>query len=251
MRRIETPVFRVPPGLELDAQALAEIHARRVAEDEAEVAEITRRYDAWKARRDYARMGLDPGDEAAPSNPTAADKLLSWVTGGQRGRNALLWGGPGAGKTACAKRVLLRFPGQGLFLPEATMASALRSCFRGTGDAARFMGRWCSAPLLVLDDMGKAGGTEYRDWLAAAVYEVADRRWSANLPTVVTANLCSTDLVARFAEPGMREAVYSRLFASAKIMHFAGPDLRAETTQGEDGRAGRRAAECGAWAMGG
>ena len=242
--RFQMPVFQVPPGLELDAQALAEIHAQRVAEDEAEVAEITRRYESWRARRDYARMGLDPGDGDAPANASAADKLLAWVTGGQLGRNALLWGGPGAGKTSCAKRVLLRFPGQGLFLPEATMASALRSCFRGTGDATQFMDRWCSAPLLVLDDMGKAGGTEYRDWLAAAVYEIADRRYSANLPTVVTANLCATDLVARFAEPGMREAVYSRLFAAAKIMHFAGPDHRADGAERED----ERAAECGAWA---
>ena len=228
MGRLHLEPPRVPEGLELDAEASAEIR-RRLAEDEAaEVERITRRWEERQARRKYARLGLEPADAEQPCNVSLADELLAWLSTPGRGHNALLWGDVGTGKTACAKRVLLRFPGGGAFLSEANMASALRSCFRGTGDAERFTDAWCRAPLLVLDDMGKAAGAEYRDWLAASVWEVADRRWMAGLPTLVTANERGSDLVARFGDPTVREAVYSRLFAGAKVKHLAGRDRRAD-----------------------
>ncbi len=231
--RLRLRPIRPPQGLELDGQAVAEIEARLRAEEAAQVDAITRRWEERQRRREYARLGLEPGDEVAPCNATASASLLAWVSQSltadpPSARNALLWGDPGTGKTACAKAALLRYPGRGVFVGEAGMSSALKSCFRGTGDMDAFMRRWEDAPLLVLDDMGKAAGAEYRDWLAQAIYSLADVRWSRGLPTVVTANRCATDLVAAIAQPDMREAVHSRLFASAKIMHFTGPDRRAD-----------------------
>lgn len=229
MQRLRFRTPSPPPGLELDEEARREICERLRAQEAAQVEEITRRWEERERGRRYSRMGLDPSDADAPCNAGAADTLLAWLSQGGRGRNALLWGNVGAGKTSCAKRVLLRWPKGGFCLNEADMASALRSCFRGTGDVERYMEGWCRAPLLVLDDMGKACGAEgYRDWFASAVYELVDRRYTAALPIVVTAQVCATDLVAKLAEPGMQEAVYSRLFANAKTMHFTGPDRRAE-----------------------
>ena len=213
----------VPPGFELDAQAVAEIRARREEDERREVEAITRRWQEAQERRTLAKMGLEPGD-APECNPSALDGLVAHLRDGG-GANALLWGPPGTGKTSCAKRAL-RALGRGCFLREADMASSLMSCFRGAGSYEAMVGAWSDAPVLVLDDMGKAAPGAYKDWLLTAVYQVADARWSARLPTVVTSQFCATDLAAKMAAPDVREAVYSRFFANAKIMHFTGPDRR-------------------------
>lgn len=75
-----------------------------------------------------------------------------------------------------------------------------------------------SAPLLVLDDLGREKPTE---WVTDRLYVLVNRRYNAMLPTIVTTNYPLSEL----AERGY-DAMVSRLRDSATVVNLAAADYR-------------------------
>jgi DNA replication protein DnaC len=96
-----------------------------------------------------------------------------------------------------------------------TAAKLRRSVAPATADPATFA-RCCEAGLLAIDDLGAFGLSE---WDLDHLAELADARWGAQAPTVVTSN--TTDLRGLL---GPR--ISSRLADGALVVEMDGPDRR-------------------------
>jgi DNA replication protein DnaC len=141
----------------------------------------------------------------------------------------LLLGALGTGKTHLAiavGRVFLReenldddeFPRQPIFRSQAALLRELRASYHDRSDP---IARAQRAPLLVIDDMGvSAGGKD--EW--PAISEILDHRYTANLPTVLTANLSPADL-----RDLLGDRLWDRFKESSSILIFSGPSHRGLT----------------------
>lgn len=132
-------------------------------------------------------------------------------------RNLIITGGVGAGKTwsvwhAAERAVRAGFDGGVEVCPAARLRRIIAPA---TADPAAFE-RIAASGLLVLDDIGSVRLSE---WDMDHLGEIADRRWSAKLPTGLTSN--KTDLHALL---GPRIA--SRLADGAVVVELEGPDRR-------------------------
>ena len=86
--------------------------------------------------------------------------------------------------------------------------------------------RLCRYPLLILDDFGMEGGTEYG---LEQVFNVIDSRYRSGKPLIVTTNLTLDDP----AEPGGHRPfrIYDRLLSMCVPVRFTGDNFRQETAQ--------------------
>jgi DNA replication protein DnaC len=146
-------------------------------------------------------------------------QLTAWARALAAGesRNLILTGAVGTGKTWSAwhaAEVAVRAGYEGLVVvcPAATFR---RIVAPSTADPQAFE-RLLAAGLLVLDDLGSVRLSE---WDGDHLAEVADARWSAQLPTMVTSNV--TDIRGLL---GPR--ISSRLADRALIVELDGPDRR-------------------------
>lgn len=141
----------------------------------------------------------DPGDESALSAArTFAQRRAGFLF--------LLSPGYGCGKSHLAAAIL-REVGRGIFITHYDLLAGLRETY-GAGNSARYLGRFKTTRLLVLDDLGTSvGGADDM----ACIHEIFDARYRSMMPTVVTANCARPeDLVAKIGERAydrMREAV--------------------------------------------
>ena len=134
-----------------------------------------------------------------------------------KGRNLIITGPVGTGKTwavwkAAEEAVRSGYEGRVVI---TTAAKLRRSVAPATADPAAFA-RCCDAGLLVIDDLGAFGLSE---WDLDHLAELADARWGAQAPTVVTSNTT-----------GLRELlgprISSRLADNALVVEMDGPDRR-------------------------
>ena len=175
----------------------------------------------WHAdRRQRLAENLIKNRPAAFAAPGELDAdLTTWarMLAAGDGRNLILTGPVGVGKTWAVWRsaeaaVRRGYEGRVVI---TTAARLRRSIAPATADPAQFA-RCCEAGLLAIDDLGAFGLSE---WDLDHLTELADARWSANLPTVVTSN--TTDLRALLGE-----RISSRLAAGALVVELDGPDRR-------------------------
>ncbi len=143
-------------------------------------------------------------------------RLVDWSRGAA-GRNLIIGGPIGAGKThaavvACASAHMDR--GMDVrFLPGVELMDHLRP---GTGgmDLADIV----DVDLLIIDDVDAIRPSE---WTDERLYSIINRRWLEELSTVVTANLGPRDLA-----DALGPRVYSRLAGGAVVIAMAGADRR-------------------------
>lgn len=144
------------------------------------------------------------------------------------GRGLYLFGDVGTGKTTRACAVVAGWASLGrtgaLY---RSSVSAMAALMPSTAGRDAESSRLRSAPLLVLDDLGKVPPTA---WTLASLFEVVDARWSAgNLHTVVTSQLSPSELALRLAERGdeaTAKAVVSRLVGMCDLVRCDGVDGR-------------------------
>lgn len=132
-------------------------------------------------------------------------------------QNLILTGPVGTGKTWAIWRAAEEAVRDGYerLIVITTASRFRRAVAPATADVREFE-RYCAAGLLVLDDVGAFGLSE---WDLDNLMELVDARWAAQLPTAVTSN-----------EPDLRsllgERISSRLAHKALIVELDGPDRR-------------------------
>lgn len=126
-------------------------------------------------------------DAYAPNgNRRAYDQCLLYAdtVRSSDGRGLALQGGVGIGKTHLGVSIARRVPGA-YVINVAELLQELRSSFGADGRPTKVYQRCKDAPLLVLDDMGKAKPSE---WVAEALYALINYRVENKLPMVITTN---------------------------------------------------------------
>lgn len=175
-----------------------------------------RRLSTWRRSipQRYHRAQLD--DLTVALKGHAWEQIGGWSRGAA-GRNLIIGGPVGAGKThaaiaACRSAHMDR--GMDVrFLPGVELMDHLRP---GTGgmDLADIV----DVDLLIVDDVDAIRPSE---WTDERLYSIINRRWLEELPTVVTANLGPRDLAE-----ALGPRVYSRLAGGAVVIAMAGADRR-------------------------
>lgn len=133
--------------------------------------------------------------------------LLDEWSDAPRGRNLILFGPVGSGKSHAAVAGCRSSFSKGLdvrFIPVAE----LLDLFRPGGDPEIFS-RLCYLDRLILDDIGSEKAS---DWTAERIAALVNRRWLEELPTIATSNLQPEALEAHLGAP-----TYSRLVGSDAV----------------------------------
>lgn len=137
------------------------------------------------------------------------------------GGSLVLLGPVGTGKTHQAYGAIRQIVHTGVACSWSAVTAAdlygqLRPRERGNPEAV--MDRYSRIPLLLLDDLGAAKGSE---WTEEITYRVINHRYEQQLATIVTSNLGGADLRA-----GLGERIASRLTEMAKRVALKGTDRR-------------------------
>lgn len=160
--------------------------------------------------------------------PKVRADLEDWAAR-PRGRNLLLWGSVGVGKTyaavAACRAAHFERSQEVMFKPVVELLDELRP--DGLPCA---MAEARDTDVLLLDDLG---GERPTDWTAERLYAVINRRWLEERPVVGTTNLPLTDKVAPegYTGPVLEDVLGARTFSrlvgnGAVVRRMAGPDRR-------------------------
>ncbi|MFK4222182.1 ATP-binding protein [Streptomyces sp. NPDC019890] len=147
------------------------------------------------------------------------------------GPSLLLWGNTGTGKTHQAYGAIraLTATGCGVLWHATTAADLYAEMRPRTGVDPEFMlRRIVRVPLLLLDDVGAAKGSE---WTEELNFRLLNWRAQNRLPTIVTTNLPpvrteDTDPRKPVLRDKVGDRVLSRLSGMCTPVHFTGPDRR-------------------------
>lgn len=175
-----------------------------------------------KARRHAARLeraGIPPRYHAA-EHPLA-EQLAGQLEGG---RGLYLHGPNGTGKTTLAAAITrLRLDSKPIMIGSIQLLLDLQATYGQARAEREVFAKYSTAPLLIVDDLGKEQATE---WAASRLYAIVDARYGRLLPTVVTSNFALPDLAARFRDQSTGQAIVSRLTETCQQFELDGPDLR-------------------------
>jgi DNA replication protein DnaC len=180
--------------------------------------------EIWaRDRRDRLVENLLKNRPAVFARPGELDRpMTAWAQAlaAGNGRNLIITGPVGVGKTwavwkAAEQAVRAGYEGRVVITSAAKLRRAVAPA---TADPAAFA-RCCDAGLLAIDDLGAFGLSE---WDLDHLAELADARWAAQAPTVITSN--TTDLQALL---GPR--ISSRIADNALVVEMSGPDRRRQS----------------------
>ena len=157
---------------------------------------------------------------SAPLRPTAEALLRNLPEWVREGRQVILLGGIGVGKScllgllaqaACRADLSVRY------------ATVPQVCTWLHSDSDSEFQAACRARLLLLDDWGAEYATEFH---RARLAELVDARWSGNRATAVTSNLTEARLRAEYADLAR---VWDRLFDARRttVLTLGGQSRRA------------------------
>jgi DNA replication protein DnaC len=137
------------------------------------------------------------------------------------GRSLMMLGETGTGKTFTAYGALRALGASGVTLSWKFVAAAdlyARMRPRHGVDSESVFEEYATTPLLVVDDIGAAKGSE---WVEEVNYRLVNHRYDRMLPTIITSNLGVTELRGRLGD-----RVASRLNEMADRVVLDGGDRR-------------------------
>ncbi|SFC59183.1 ATP-binding protein [Streptomyces aidingensis] len=137
------------------------------------------------------------------------------------GPSVLLLGTTGTGKTHQAYGAIRSLTATGIGVrwqatTEADLYASLRP--RPGGDTERELMTIARCPVLILDDLGAAKGSE---WTEELLYRLINKRYNDVLPTLITTNLAIRDL-----RQSLGDRIASRLAEMTERVVLAGADRR-------------------------
>lgn len=178
---------------------------------------------AWWSAHVPSRFAWASLDDYGPGR--VLDSLTDWA-GGPRGRNLVLLGPTGTGKShsvfAACRSLVLEKGYDFEFQPVVDMLTHMMP-----GGPEGFEGRLRDADLLALDDIGAYKDSEFK---TERLYALVNRRWMDERPTVVTSNF----IPRRMAPQGyggpfwedLDERLRSRLAGSGAVVVVLGGEDR-------------------------
>lgn len=140
-------------------------------------------------------------------------------------------GDVGRGKTYLASSIVVACAEVGrdaAFVTMPDLFSQLKATYDGDGREDDIIGRYGSCGLLVIDDLGKGSSSA---WELERTFQLVNRRYESELPTVVTTQYGRSELAQRLAGRGDIEtakAIISRLAQTTRTIRLDGPDRRTQ-----------------------
>lgn len=163
------------------------------------------------------------------------EKLLPKQGEPEPGRNGLFIAGPpGTGKTHIAAAIANHLIAQGRPVVCMTMIDLLerikRTYSQTHENEGAVLNLYKTVPLLVIDDIGKEPPTE---WAISTIYNIINGRYEAYLPTIVTTNYSTDDLIARMTPRETKDdttarATIDRLMEMCRGVTLAGESWRSK-----------------------
>jgi DNA replication protein DnaC len=129
----------------------------------------------------------------------------------------VLAGSVGCGKTYAANAIIQDFHHPGLLVNIPELYVSWKDAAREPHAEKALLKKSTSTPLVVFDDLGNRTPT---DAFADFLYVIINERWSKKLHTVITTNISSKEIRARFGD-----AIASRILCG-KAIKFADGDRR-------------------------
>lgn len=145
---------------------------------------------------------------------TAYEKVLAWEP--SAGRGLILTGAPGTGKTSAFWALARNLEAGGHSPITLGSLEAGRALSEAAKDI-REVGWMYRCRVLMIDDLGKERATPA---VAAMLWEVFDRRLSANLPVILTTNFSGEELARRFGEEHLGDSVRRRISELCRRVQF-------------------------------
>lgn len=143
----------------------------------------------------------------------SAEKIIKWLA---KPRNFIVMTGPsGTGKTyfcaAMVDAILEKYEYVRSF-NEGALMTKVRNFISSSsnGDYLEYMTDFCSEKLMIFDDLGASGHT---DWREEVLMELVDYRYREQLPTIFTSNLSRQEFFDSYGKK-----IQSRLFARENII---------------------------------
>ena len=143
-------------------------------------------------------------------------------------RNFLFIGGTGLGKTHLSTSVAKTVIDRGydvLYVTAVGMISDFEAVRFGDGSRAKNdPDRYMDAELLIIDDLGTEVANQFT---LSCIYDVINGRINARRSTIISTNLSSKDIEAKY-----NERIYSRLIGEYYPILFSGKDVRKQKIKG-------------------
>lgn len=143
-------------------------------------------------------------------------------------RNFLFIGGTGLGKTHLSTSVAKTVIDRGydvLYVTAVGMISDFEAVRFGDGSRAKNdPDRYMDAELLIIDDLGTEVANQFT---LSCIYDVINGRINARRSTIISTNLSSKDIEAKY-----NERIYSRLIGEYYPILFSGKDIRKQKIKG-------------------
>lgn len=190
-------------------------------------------------RRRRASWALNRWTTATPPRYRRADATLPDVAAWadrvaddpETAGSLLLTGTTGTGKTYEAYGALRRIAAAGPSTYEviATTAADMYGLLRPKGSDRGMeeeLRRLCHVPLLLLDDLGSAKGSE---WTEEVTYRLINVRYNACRPSIYTSNLPARSTTGPDLTAALGERIVSRLSEDTHIVAMTGHDRRRGT----------------------
>lgn len=137
----------------------------------------------------------------------------------------LIYGSPGNGKTyfsACIANALIQRVIPAICVSSIALTERINESRNNYGNEGMFtvLNSLNNADLLILDDLGTEPDTK---WTRSMIYQIIEKRYSSNLPIIITTNISMAELRDRYDD-----RVCSRLNKMCTFFNNTGRDLRKE-----------------------